>query len=107
MNDYQSGVLRTANRYLSVAESRLNAALGLGESGEVQNIVKKEIFHGHRADHEKIRDELGDVLYYVAWLAITYGWSLDEIAEYNLAKLKKRYPNGFESERSINRTEES
>lgn len=106
-DSYQWGVMRTANKSLTKIEARMNAALGLGEAGEVQNIVKKEVFHGHSEDRTKILDELGDVLYYVAWLAHTYEWSLAEVAEYNHMKLVKRYPDGFDSQRSINRPEES
>lgn len=50
-------------------------------------------------------EELGDVLWYVAALATTCDLSLAEIAEFNIAKLKKRYPNGFEFEKSIHREE--
>lgn len=103
LNEYQVGVLRTANPNLSRRDARLNAALGLGEAGEVQNIVKKEIFHGHAEDRDAIKDELSDVLYYVAWEAYAYDFSLEEIAQHNLDKLRKRYPDGFDSERSINR----
>lgn len=105
LDEYQLGVLRTANSGLTVKDARLNAALGLGEAGEVQNIVKKEIFHGHPEDRDAIKKELGDTLYYVAWQAFTYGFPLEEIAQSNLDKLSKRYPEGFDSERSINRTD--
>ena len=100
---YQYGVLRTANPDLSTEEAKMSAALGLGESGEVQNLVKKELFHGHPEDRMSILDELGDVLYYVAWLAYLYDIDLSLIAQMNLDKLKARYPDGFSTEKSINR----
>ena len=100
-NDYQYGVLRTAKQ-TDLKDQMLNAALGLGEAGEVQNIVKKEIFHGHPEDRMAILDELGDVLYYVAWLADCYDIDLQLVAQFNHDKLKKRYPEGFDAERSMN-----
>lgn len=51
-----------------------------------------------------LKDELGDGLWYLAVLAALHGWSLSEIAEGNIEKLYKRYPDGFSQERSINRT---
>ena len=63
------------------------------------------MFQGHNLETQKIVDELSDVLWYVALTAQGIGCDLDSIMEHNINKLKKRYPNGFEAERSINRTE--
>ena len=63
------------------------------------------MFQGHNLETQKIVDELSDVLWYVALTAQSIGCDLDSIMEHNINKLKKRYPNGFEAERSINRTE--
>ena len=84
----------------------LNGALGLtGEAGEVADIVKKYIFHGHTLDRKEIVKELGDVLWYVALICETIGYSIDEVMCINIEKLKARYPEGFTSEKSINREE--
>jgi len=100
-NEYQKLAKRTA-KDLNLTEF----ALGLGgEAGECQEIVKKVVFHGHELDHEKLVKELGDVLWYLALLAETIGVELEEVAKVNIDKLKERYPDGFESEKSINREE--
>jgi NTP pyrophosphatase (non-canonical NTP hydrolase) len=70
--------------------------LGLaGEAGEVANIVKKiqRDFGGEITDEvrAKLKDELGDVLWYIAACADELGLTLDEIAEYNVGKLAKRH----------------
>lgn len=84
----------------------LNGALGLsGEAGEVADMIKKHIFHGHALNTDELVKELGDVLWYVALIAETIGKSLDTIAEVNIEKLKNRYPEGFTETASINRTE--
>lgn len=82
------------------------AALGLaGESGEVCDHIKKAIGHGHKLDTEQLRAELGDCLWYIAELCTTLELSLQDVAQYNLDKLARRYAGGFSSEKSINRVE--
>lgn len=79
-------------------------ALGLaGEAGEVIDIIKKEVGHGHPQDPAKIAIELGDLMWYIANLADAYGLSLSDVATMNINKLKARYPDGFSTEASINR----
>lgn len=80
------------------------SALGLaGEAGEFANLVKKMTAHGHPFDPDALKDELGDVLWYLAEAATASGLNLGEIAQENVDKLLKRYPEGFSQEDSINR----
>ncbi|MDQ5828208.1 MAG: nucleoside triphosphate pyrophosphohydrolase family protein, partial [Chloroflexota bacterium] len=82
-------------------------ALGLaGEAGECSEAIKKHVFHGHPLDRDAMRDELGDVLWYLAMLADACGLRLDDIAAHNVGKLRARYPAGFSPHASINREEE-
>lgn len=82
----------------------LIAALGLaGEAGEFADEVKKRAGHGHDLDRAKLIKELGDALWYVAECASALGLTLECVAQYNLAKLRERYPQGFSSEASKNR----
>lgn len=106
LNEYQRQALRTAG--LSPNRDAAMAYLGLGvagEAGEVADYIKKVVAHGHTFDAEKLKKELGDVMWYVAVLSRVAGLDLVEVAEGNIAKLRERYPNGFESARSINRVE--
>lgn len=101
-NDYQRMALRTAGedktKYLD------NAIMGLcGEVGECADIVKKHHFQGHELDREKLIDELSDVCWYVALLATALDTSLEDVMKHNVEKLMKRYPEGFDKSRSINR----
>ena len=83
-----------------------NGVMGLtGEAGEVADLVKKVIFHGHSLNIADIEKELGDVMWYVAMCCNAIGVNLDNIMQGNIDKLKKRYPEGFSQEASINRTE--
>lgn len=82
----------------------LNASLGLsGEVGELNDMIKKWIFHEKTFDEEHARKELGDVMWYVAMMCESFGWDLDEILQMNVDKLKARYPQGFDVELANNR----
>ncbi len=101
-DDYQDN----AHKVSSPEASLEMCALGLsGESGEVADLVKKHKYHGHALPANKLHEELGDVLWYIAEMATQLGFSLEYIALLNIQKLQKRYPEGFSSERSINRAD--
>lgn len=79
-------------------------AIGLtGEAGEVANLIKKGVFHRHGVDLDELQKELGDVLWYIAALCTKAGFSLSDTMNLNIEKLRQRYPEGYSSERSINR----
>ncbi|MCS1393998.1 nucleoside triphosphate pyrophosphohydrolase family protein [Lysinibacillus boronitolerans] len=103
LNEYQLLATRTAAQH---DNELVNYGLGIaGEAGEVADLIKKAMFHGHVIDQVEVKKELGDVMWYLANIARLAGLSLDEIAEANIEKLKKRYPDGFSTEASINRAE--
>lgn len=80
------------------------AALGLGgEAGEVQDLVKKGICHEHGLDSSALIKELGDVLWYVAAICTQLGVKMSDVMDYNIAKLKVRYPEGYSSSASVSR----
>ena len=106
MNEYQELAARTLGRDRTHEQQLANAALGLtGEAGEVAEVIKKHLFHATPLDREALVKELGDCLWYVGAFATVMGVTMEEIAERNIAKLRKRYPEGFDPQRSINRTE--
>jgi NTP pyrophosphatase (non-canonical NTP hydrolase) len=109
-NTYQQLAERTASRGENDTDQTRYANFGLGiagEAGEVADLIKKHVFHGHELDKDKLTKELGDVMWYIATIANTAGISLSEVAERNIEKLRQRYPEGFSTERSINRPEEN
>lgn len=85
----------------------LNATSGLSsESGEINEIVKKWLFHGHPMDEASrihMMKELGDLAWYFVLMCYALNEEPAEVLGVNIEKLKARYPNGFETEKSINR----
>ena len=106
MNNYQKAATRTIKKDLSTGHLIQEAALGMtAEAGEVANHIRKICYQGHSLDSKYIIKELGDVLWYIAEMCTALNISLEEVATTNIDKLKKRYPNGFRVEDSINRKE--
>jgi len=104
INDYQAMAMTTLNPELSRKEVLINSVMGLcGESGEAIDIVKKWLAQGHALDKEHLAKELGDIAWYLAEAATALEIPLEDILQANLDKLKKRYPQGFETQRSVTR----
>jgi len=96
--------MTTLNPELNKKDVLINGVMGLcGESGEVIDIVKKHLAQNHPLDKEKIIEELGDVCWYIAELATVLDVNMEDIMINNIEKLKKRYPEGFDTERSVKR----
>ena len=105
INEYQRLAMKTLNPELSKKDILINGVMGLcGESGEAIDIVKKWLAQGHELAKEHLAKELGDVAWYLAETAFALDIPLEDILAANIEKLKKRYPEGFASERSIRRT---
>lgn len=105
INEYQRLAQRTANT--KVPRSKIeNGILGLcGETGEIADAYKKHLYQGHEFDRGHMAEELGDVCWYVAEMASGLGLPLEEVMAQNIEKLRKRYPDGFDAERSVHREE--
>ena len=103
-NQYQQHALRTAQNKHDTYAMLIEGVMGLnGEAGECIDIVKKYLYQGHGLDRDHLAEELGDVAWYLAVTAYAIGYPLSVIMQGNLQKLKERYPEGFDPERSVNR----
>ncbi len=122
-NDYQKAALRTESDPGS-AYKRLGGQLDDGwldrqgisngrnvrlfhgmtglvtEVGELATLLKKHVFYGQGLDPLKIKDELGDILWYVALTCDAAGLNLSDVMAANIAKLKVRFPDKFTEERA-------
>lgn len=106
INEYQTEALRTAIGSNQQYPMIVNGVLGLcGEAGECVDMVKKHLFQGHELDETHLAKELGDVAWYLAVSAYAIGYDLETVLRANVDKLRKRYPEGFDPERSLHREE--
>ena len=104
VNEYQRLAMTTLNPELTKRDVLINSVMGLcGESGEAIDIVKKWMAQGHELDKSHLAKELGDIAWYLAEAATALDLPLEEIFQANLDKLKKRYPEGFDSQKSLTR----
>ncbi len=104
MQEYQEAVGRT--RVTIEHEETIKLALiGLqDELGEIAGPLKKYLWHGHSLPaRSDLKDEIGDLLWYLATLCNSLNIDLEQVMQRNIEKLRQRYPDGFSSERSMNR----
>ena len=106
INEYQTLAMKTLNPELNEKDVLINGVMGLcGESGEAIDIVKKWLAQGHELDRDKLIKEIGDVAWYIAEIAHALGVTLEEVLQKNIDKLKARYPDGFKTSDSLNRSD--
>ena len=107
INEYQKLAMTTLNPSLDKKDVLINGVMGLcGESGEAIDIVKKWLAQGHELDRRHLANELGDIAWYLAETAYALDIELEDIMAANIEKLKKRYPDGFNTADSVYRADE-
>lgn len=89
--EYQQAALRTLYPDLSYNQRLGLCGLGLpGEIGEVVDLLKKFLYHrnGKELPVDKVKDELGDVLWYLAVLLDTVGLTFEQVRANTLLELR-------------------
>lgn len=93
-SDYQEEAQKTNSR--GGGKDPLDIAYGIlglvGETGEVAEKIKKFI-RGDKTelDLEDIKKELGDVMWYTQYMCQILGFTMEEVASLNIAKLRTRH----------------
>lgn len=102
-NEYQKLAERTMDTNTPARVQELHALHGMvGEIGEIHSLYQKQI-QGHDFNDEHAKKEVGDLLWFIAEYCTVNNWELEDIMQMNIEKLRKRYPNGFDTERSLRR----
>lgn len=103
VRDYFKAAQRTVNPALTTLDTRNHALHGIaGECGEVHSLYQKT-YQGHELSRERVMDELGDLCWFIMELCFAERIDPQEMLEYNIDKLIKRYPDGFDPLRSLHR----
>lgn len=106
---YQSEALKTLSSQFHFSPvpdncNLLHAAIGIAtEGGELLDALKKTIFYGKELDSVNLKEELGDLMWYIAIACESLGTSIEEVCKININKLRARYPEKFTSDAAINR----
>ena len=101
MQNYIEQVKRTESQevFLEGKERLLHAGMGIAtEAGEFLDALKKSIFYGKELDRVNLKEELGDLLWYIAIAMDELGTNFETEMERNIKKLKARYPEKFTQE---------
>jgi len=95
LKEYQKLCKKTAKSFENRNEEIADWGLGVaGEAGDLAGCIKKTFFHGN--DQKRgIRENIGDTMWYLAMICNFFDWDFNEILAENIAKLTKRYPQGF------------
>jgi NTP pyrophosphatase (non-canonical NTP hydrolase) len=112
-NEYIKHAVRTNVKDLKDISNRFNsdsiidllhAAIGLStESNELLDVFKKHLFYGKEIDMINVKEELGDICWYIAIILDDRNWTWEEIWTMNIEKLKKRYGENFSKDKALNR----
>lgn len=97
--------LRTESRNYYPQDPRvLHASMGLvTEAAELQDALKKASFYGKQLDITNIKEEAGDMLWYLALLFDAIGTDFETEQARVIAKLKARFPDKFTNYKAENR----
>lgn len=104
IKDYQNKSYMAIQTHADNKEEVMHWAIGLGEeAGEVLSVIKHK-YYGGQFDIEDLVGELGDTLWHICALCTACGLDINDVANYNIAKLQFRYPDGqFDNGRNLNR----
>lgn len=105
MQEFIKDAIRTESPNFYPPNHRiLHAAVGcVTESGEMLDALKKNMFYGKELDVVNVKEEAGDLLWYLAILFDELGTSFEDEAERVINKLKTRFPDKFTEELAENR----
>ena len=109
LNQYLAESARTMSPDIhrnSVKVETLHGIIGVaGEAGELLDAAKKALFYGRPLDLENLQEEIGDVLWYLAAIIRSEGWTFEDLMQQNIDKLKIRYPEQFTTEAAFARAD--
>lgn len=102
--EYSIQAKRTMSKCETSLLDDLHMILGMQtEAAEIADAYKKHIAYGKDLDLVNVKEEIGDILWYISNLCTIRGWDLEDIMQTNIDKLKVRFPEKFTNENALNR----
>lgn len=94
--DYQKETQVAVQSHIDEKDAVTHWTIGLTEeAGEVACLIKHRYYNNEFIGNEKIAEELGDVLWYVASICNELQFSLAMVAQLNVGKLQHRYEGEY------------
>jgi len=79
-------------------------ALGMQtEAAEISDVFKKKLAYNKDIDWVNVKEEIGDLMWYIMNLCTFNNFDLEEILQTNIDKLRVRFPEKFTEENALNR----
>lgn len=104
LNDYVKWTGNTCARLGSPGDDITHMIFGImTETGELTDIFKKSMAYKKEVDWVNVKEELGDLMFYISSFCRINYLDLEEIIETNVAKLEARYPEKFTEHHALNR----
>ena len=104
VKEYQQKASRTLASLGSSLNDDIHMVLGMQtESAELSDVFKKKLAYNKEVDWVNAKEEIGDLMWYIANFCNLHDWDLREIMDTNIRKLEARYPEKFTEEGAINR----
>lgn len=104
LNEYVQWTNKTCASLESKLMDNVHMLFGLStEIGELEDIYKKHIAYKKRIDIVNTKEEIGDIMYYLASFCRINNFDLEKILETNVQKLESRYPNKFSTKNALKR----
>jgi len=104
INEYCKLANRTNADLGSETSNTIHMLMGMQtEIGELTDPFKKQFAYNKPIDWFNVKEEIGDLMWYIGNLCYMLNFDLEEILEKNIEKLKVRYPDKFDSGYAIQR----
>ncbi len=104
LETYSKSVENNRGHLSNKFEDDIHMMLGvISEAGELADVFKKYMAYGKDIDWVNVKEELGDLVWYIVGFCNINGFTLDDVMETNMRKLSKRYKNGFTTEEALTR----
>lgn len=99
LHKYADGVMRTVAVLDPPVMNQYHMVMGIStEAGELLDVFKKYMAYSKDIDWVNVKEEVGDLMFYIVAFCTLNGFNLEKILEQNLSKLQVRYPDKFSEE---------